>query len=109
MEQYNLPDKTTDINVEVEDSPLIVPDNSGSVDISKPDSDEINEKLLRLPISRVKKLMKTDPDVCLASREAVFLITKATVYTLFYLLCCIFVFVRIELYIRCIRLRVILS
>lgn len=54
-------------------------DGGEMVDISTPDFEEVPEKLLRLPISRIKKLMKTDPDVCLASREAVFLITKATV------------------------------
>ena len=42
-------------------------------------SEEPTEKLLRLPISRVKKIMKMDPDVNIASQEAVFLITKATV------------------------------
>lgn len=37
------------------------------------------EKLHRLPLARVKTLMKLDPDVHLASQEATFLITKATV------------------------------
>ncbi|XP_018429420.1 PREDICTED: DNA polymerase epsilon subunit 4 [Nanorana parkeri] len=35
-------------------------------------------KLVKLPLSRVKALMKFDPEVSLASREAVFLISKAT-------------------------------
>lgn len=38
-----------------------------------------SQKLVRLPISRVKALMKSDPDVSLASQEAVFIISKATV------------------------------
>lgn len=42
-------------------------------------SEEPSEKILRLPISRIKKIMKMDPDVGIASQEAVFLITKATV------------------------------
>lgn len=67
-------------------------DSSETVDISKPDLEDVPEKLLRLPISRIKKLMKTDPDVCLASREAVFLITKATVLSI--LLTSIFVWLR---------------
>ncbi|XP_063771981.1 DNA polymerase epsilon subunit 4 [Pseudophryne corroboree] len=36
------------------------------------------QKLVRLPMSRVKALMKSDPDVSLASQESVFLICKAT-------------------------------
>jgi len=41
--------------------------------------EEKPEKILRLPFSRVKHIMKIDPDVHLASQEAVFLITKSTV------------------------------
>jgi len=41
--------------------------------------EEKSEKILRLPFSRVKHIMKIDPDVHLASQEAVFLITKSTV------------------------------
>jgi len=41
--------------------------------------EEKSEKVLRLPFSRVKHIMKIDPDVHLASQEAVFLITKSTV------------------------------
>nr|DBA28549.1 TPA: hypothetical protein GDO54_008889 [Pyxicephalus adspersus] len=35
-------------------------------------------KLVRLPMSRVKALMKFDPELSLASQESVFLISKAT-------------------------------
>ncbi|XP_078279876.1 DNA polymerase epsilon subunit 4 [Rhinoraja longicauda] len=35
-------------------------------------------KLLRLPLSRIKGLIKADPEVTLASQEAVFAIGKAT-------------------------------
>ncbi|XP_038632782.1 DNA polymerase epsilon subunit 4 [Scyliorhinus canicula] len=38
----------------------------------------LHHKLLRLPLSRIKGLMKADPDVSLASQEAVFAIGKAT-------------------------------
>ncbi|XP_073542474.1 DNA polymerase epsilon subunit 4 isoform X2 [Phyllobates terribilis] len=34
-------------------------------------------KLAKLPMSRIKSLMKSDPDVSLASQEAVFAISKA--------------------------------
>ncbi|KAB5559302.1 hypothetical protein PHYPO_G00027500 [Pangasianodon hypophthalmus] len=35
-------------------------------------------RLARLPLSRIKALMKADPDVSLASQESVFIIAKAT-------------------------------
>lgn len=41
--------------------------------------EEKSEKLVKLPLSRIKSIIKMDPDVNLASQEAVFLITKATV------------------------------
>ncbi|XP_069596526.1 DNA polymerase epsilon subunit 4 [Ranitomeya imitator] len=37
-----------------------------------------SQKLAKLPMSRIKSLMKSDPDVSLASQEAVFAISKAT-------------------------------
>lgn len=37
-----------------------------------------NEKLMKLPLSRIKSIMKSDPDVTLASQEAVIAIAKAT-------------------------------
>ncbi|GAB6032749.1 DNA polymerase epsilon subunit 4 [Chamberlinius hualienensis] len=39
---------------------------------------EKNEKMCKLPLTRIKFIMKMDPDVCLASQESVFLIGKAT-------------------------------
>jgi DNA polymerase epsilon subunit 4 len=41
--------------------------------------EEKSERVLRLPLTRVKHIMKFDPDVHLASQEAVFIITKSTV------------------------------
>ncbi|XP_068175248.1 DNA polymerase epsilon subunit 4 [Antennarius striatus] len=37
-----------------------------------------HSRLSKLPLSRIKALMKTDPDVSLASQESVFIIAKAT-------------------------------
>lgn len=37
-----------------------------------------HERLIKLPLSRIKVIMKTDPDVTLASQEAVVAIAKAT-------------------------------
>jgi hypothetical protein len=41
--------------------------------------EEKPERILRLPVARVRHIMKMDPDVHHASQEAVFLITKSTV------------------------------
>jgi len=41
--------------------------------------DERTAKLTQLPITRVRNMMKLDPDLHLANKEAVFLLTKATV------------------------------
>ena len=38
-----------------------------------------NDRLVKLPITRIKSIMKQDPEVSLASQEAVKLIAKATV------------------------------
>ncbi|KAJ1522197.1 hypothetical protein ONE63_002505 [Megalurothrips usitatus] len=40
--------------------------------------EEKTEKLVKLPLSRIKSIIKMDPDVNLASQEAVFLIAKCT-------------------------------
>ncbi|XP_030584277.1 DNA polymerase epsilon subunit 4 [Archocentrus centrarchus] len=37
-----------------------------------------HSRLSKLPLARIKALMKTDPDVALASQESVFIIAKAT-------------------------------
>ncbi|XP_043495180.1 DNA polymerase epsilon subunit 4-like isoform X1 [Polistes fuscatus] len=40
--------------------------------------EEQREKLVRLPIGRVRNIMKMDPEVNLVNQEAVFLIAKST-------------------------------
>ncbi|XP_029005285.1 DNA polymerase epsilon subunit 4 [Betta splendens] len=37
-----------------------------------------HNRLSKLPLARIKALMKSDPDVSLASQESVFIIAKAT-------------------------------
>ncbi|CAK8685532.1 unnamed protein product [Clavelina lepadiformis] len=37
------------------------------------------ERLTRLPIARIRTLVKADDDVSIASQESIFLITKATI------------------------------
>lgn len=39
---------------------------------------EKSEKLLQMPLTRIKSIIKLDPDVTLASQEAVIMIAKAT-------------------------------
>lgn len=69
------------------------PERSGTEDeprATEPDEDAGNAhvgpaagpqqqlRLAKLPLSRIKTLMKADPDVSLASQESVFIIAKAT-------------------------------
>ncbi|XP_064606440.1 DNA polymerase epsilon subunit 4-like [Liolophura sinensis] len=39
---------------------------------------ETSDKLIRLPLTRIKHIMKSDPDVTLSSQEAVVMLAKAT-------------------------------
>ncbi|KAE8614699.1 hypothetical protein XENTR_v10008270 [Xenopus tropicalis] len=45
---------------------------------SSPSAQPAPQKQARLPLSRIKALMKADPDLSLASQESVFVISKAT-------------------------------
>ncbi|XP_075061041.1 DNA polymerase epsilon subunit 4 isoform X1 [Mixophyes fleayi] len=60
-------------------------DSSSRHAVQEPESASVpaqqvaSQKLVKLPMSRVKALMKSDPDVSLASQESVFIICKATV------------------------------
>lgn len=40
--------------------------------------EEQKEKLVRLPLGRIKTIIKTDPDVSMVNQEAVFLIARST-------------------------------
>lgn len=41
--------------------------------------EELREKLVQLPLGRIKHIVKMDPEVNLVNQEAIFLITKSTV------------------------------
>ncbi|CAD6219238.1 GSCOCG00004873001-RA-CDS [Cotesia congregata] len=53
------------------------PEEPESVPVAVAD-EEAKEKLLKLPVGRVKIIAKTDPEVNLINQEAMFLITKST-------------------------------
>ncbi len=45
----------------------------------EPSESDKNERVNKLPLTRIKHLIKMDPDVTLASQDAVIMIAKATV------------------------------
>lgn len=47
--------------------------------------EEQKEKLVKLPLGRIKTIIKLDPEVTMVNQEAVFLITKSTVIVIFHL------------------------
>lgn len=54
-------------------------DSQEEVDNVLQGDEEQREKLLRLPLGRVKTLIKMDPEVQLINQEAVFLVAKSVV------------------------------
>ncbi|XP_063980105.1 DNA polymerase epsilon subunit 4 [Diachasmimorpha longicaudata] len=48
-----------------------------SQDSQGENDNEPREKLLKLPMGRIKHIVKSDPDVNLVNQEAIFLITKS--------------------------------
>uniref|UniRef100_UPI00398EDEF1 DNA polymerase epsilon subunit 4 n=1 Tax=Pristiophorus japonicus TaxID=55135 RepID=UPI00398EDEF1 len=66
--------------VEQDQEPAQSPQLDAEAEVERPScspSAGLQHKLLRLPLSRIKALMKADPEVSLASQEAVFAIGKA--------------------------------
>ncbi|XP_052107013.1 DNA polymerase epsilon subunit 4-like [Mytilus californianus] len=71
---------------EVKDNEDTLEQNSSTQDQNQTEPSETceskspnsNERLMKLPLSRIKVIMKTDPDVTLASQEAVVALCKAT-------------------------------
>lgn len=45
----------------------------------KPGDEEPREKLIRLPLGRIKTIIKMDPEVSLINQEATFLVAKSVV------------------------------
>ncbi|KZS13108.1 putative DNA polymerase epsilon subunit 4 [Daphnia magna] len=74
---------------EIELETVVIDDNVDSTDFNNVPTDTVSaaisveecnkvEKLVKFPITRIKHLVKMDPDVNLCSQEALFLITKTT-------------------------------
>lgn len=49
-----------------------------AADMFESEQDTATKSATRLPISKIKKIMKFDPDVTMANQDAVFLVAKAT-------------------------------
>lgn len=54
-------------------------ENGPTEENSVKESPNQKQRLIRLPLSRIKTIMKLDPDCALVSQDSAFLITKATV------------------------------
>ena len=67
---------TTGHNV---DNEIIMQDHIFTLGLGEPVEGEKFERLLKLPLTRIKSIIKLDPDVTLVSNDAVVLIAKATV------------------------------
>ncbi|KYN10557.1 PREDICTED: DNA polymerase epsilon subunit 4 [Trachymyrmex cornetzi] len=59
--------------IHVEENPR---DSRDEVNTSHGDEEQ-REKLIRLPLGRIKTIIKMDPEVCLVNQEATFLVAKS--------------------------------
>ncbi|XP_073845365.1 DNA polymerase epsilon subunit 4 [Musca autumnalis] len=63
----------------VDESSVPVTNTEEETQTNKPKTNVANEaRLFQLPLTRVRNIMKLDPDLHIASNEAVFLVTRAT-------------------------------
>ncbi|TMW49382.1 hypothetical protein DOY81_005526 [Sarcophaga bullata] len=51
---------------------------TNNVNVNKTIASTSDTKLFQLPLTRIRNIMKLDPDLHIASNEAVFLVTRAT-------------------------------
>lgn len=56
-------------------------ENEANDETNTKESPNEKQRLIRLPLSRIKTIMKLDPDCVLISQDSAFLVTKATVST----------------------------
>lgn len=77
-----------DINIEDETQLNDDPEVAESLEcepaeeIHTKESPNQKQRFIRLPLSRIKTIMKLDPDCVLVSQDSAFLVTKATVSSL---------------------------
>jgi len=72
--EEDLYQETIDNELETENSEVQSLENDTTADGN---SSEPQDKLIKLPLSRIKNIIKTDPDVKLASQDAVVTLAKA--------------------------------
>lgn len=81
-----------EVDIDVEENVPLNEDIEIAEPIENEASDEISalkespnqkQRIIRLPLSRIKTIMKLDPDCILVSQDSVFLVTKATVRIVF--------------------------
>ena len=65
-----------DVGAEPGHDTSAVPESGTDLFESEPDA--ANKSATKLPISKIKKIMKFDPEVTMANQDAVFLVAKAT-------------------------------
>ncbi|XP_023295599.2 DNA polymerase epsilon subunit 4 [Lucilia cuprina] len=83
LEQEYVPESLNADRDETNEDGLNVPESSSAEIESNKDDNKINptttdQKLFQLPLTRIRNIMKLDPDLHIASNEAVFLVTRAT-------------------------------
>ena len=65
------------LSVEPEDDAIQSPEQEERADKSLTDKPQKQRDINKFPQSRIRNIMKMDPDITIASQESVFLITKA--------------------------------
>lgn len=86
-------DELLNDSLHAEDTENHAQDLSDETNTAAPQVEEKREKLIQLPMAKVKSIIKSDPDVNMVNLEAVFIIAKSTVIYFFFLqisLYCIF-------------------
>lgn len=82
-EKVDVEDKSTELdemseNVDESKDAQEATENSEETEMLDNSVEGKPDRLCRFPLGRVKHIMKMDPDVTMASQDAVFMITKAT-------------------------------
>lgn len=70
---------SSETNIDEQNESFITEENSQEADNALHGDEEQREKLVQLPLGRIKTIIKMDPEVSMVNQEAVFLITKSAV------------------------------